>query len=113
MPLPISRHSQCPNCFNDLHCCRLCEHYDPERTAYCFEDRADPPIQKENSNFCDYFRPSLRAFNNAEAIKSIDSKVKLESLFSKGVGEDATSSNDDGMETKEDEARKALNDLFK
>ena len=55
----------------------------------------------------------MRAFNNAEAIKSIDSKVKLESLFGKGVGEDAISSNDDGMETKEDEARKALNDLFK
>ena len=57
VPLPISRHSQCSHCFNELHCCRLCKHYDPERSTYCFEERADTPVQKENANFCDYFTP--------------------------------------------------------
>ena len=113
MPLPISRHSQCSGCFNDLHCCRLCKHNDPERTTYCFEDRADPPIQKENSNFCDYFRPSSNAFNSGRAIKSSDSRAKLESLFGQGKEEDTVSSDNDSIKSKEDETKKALNDLFK
>ena len=112
IPLPISRHSQCSSCFNDLHCCRLCKYHDPERTVYCLEDRADPPIQKENSNFCDYFSPSSKAFNAGGAIKSADSKVILESLFDSSE-EDSISSDNDVVESKEEEAMRALNDLFK
>ena len=112
IPLPISRHSQCSSCFNDLHCCRLCKYHDPERTVYCLEDRADPPIQKENSNFCDYFSPSSKAFNAGGAIKSADSKAKLESLFGSSE-EDSSSSDNDVIESKEEEAKRALNDLFK
>ena len=41
IPRPISRHSNCPECFTDLHCCRLCKHFLPERVGICAEDRAD------------------------------------------------------------------------
>ena len=82
------------------------------RTTYCFKDRADPPIQKENSNFCDYFRPSSTAFNSGRAIKSSDSIAKLESLFGQGEEEDTISSDNDAVKSKEDETKKALNDLF-
>ena len=58
IPRPISRHNNCPACFSDLHCCRMCKHFLPERVGVCAEDRADPPVEKENANFCDFFRPS-------------------------------------------------------
>ena len=59
IPRPISRHSNCPECFTDLHCCRLCKHFLPERVGVCAEDRADPPVEKENANFCDFFTHQL------------------------------------------------------
>lgn len=57
-PLPISRQATCSQCFYELHCCRLCRYYDPRNITRCLEDRADPPVQKEVANFCEYFDPA-------------------------------------------------------
>ena len=81
IPRPISRHATCSECFNELHCCRLCKHFDPEQTMRCFEDRADPPLNKENANFCDFFSPQRGAFRSLSASKSTAAKQTLESLF--------------------------------
>ena len=114
IPRPISRHSNCPSCFSDLHCCRLCKHLLPERVGVCAEDRADPPVEKENSNFCSFFIPVSDAFNPNAKTKGDAAKDALSDLF--GV---APNSQDEPPEQEQpdpspaDPAIDALNALFK
>jgi len=56
LPRPVTRHMNCPECFEDLHCCRMCRNYAPDASITCTDERTDPPVNKENANFCDYFR---------------------------------------------------------
>ena len=81
LPRPITRHMNCPACFEDLHCCRLCRHYAPSATPPCDEDRADPPVQKETANFCEFFRPRPDAFEPRRGSRSAGARASLESLF--------------------------------
>ncbi len=117
IPRPISRHASCPACFNELHCCRLCRHYDASKTATCFEDRADPPLQKENANFCDFFSPKFGAYEDRTSQKSDAARSDLEALFGADeAADDDVPVNDDFDEepaAAEDEARRKLDDLFK
>ena len=120
VPLPISRHATCSACFNELHCCRLCRHFEPQRTgAQCAEDRADPPVIKESANFCDWFRPDASAFSGERANRADAAKDRLQALFgSEDASEGDASVADDDVESeapksKEDEARARLDDLFK
>lgn len=106
LPRPITRHMNCPACFEDLHCCRLCRHYLANATFPCAEDRAEPPVHKEGANFCDYFRPSTEAFRPVGKVKHDAAKQRLDALFSdesEGAGGDADA----------DEARRKLEDLFR
>ncbi len=129
IPRPISRHATCPKCFNELHCCRLCRHFDPSATMTCHEDRADPPLQKENANFCDFFTPRFGAFENTTADKSAAARDHLDALFeaepgktddeagsNQGINADVQGADSDDAEaavSKEAQARKKLDDLFK
>jgi len=130
VPRPISRHATCPKCFNELHCCRLCRHFDPGASMTCHEDRADPPLQKENANFCEYFSPRSGAFEHATADKSAVARNHLDALFEEsgvepqqdataagaaeaGASEAEDTSATDTALSKEDLARKKLDDLFK
>ncbi|HCD27221.1 MAG TPA: hypothetical protein DER02_06855 [Gammaproteobacteria bacterium] len=81
LPIPLSRHDQCPQCFNDLHTCRACRHFDATKVTECFEDRADPPVEKENANFCDFFAPKVDAYQPRNTSKSDAAKAKLDALF--------------------------------
>ena len=80
--LPIGRHANCPACYAQLHCCKLCQHYDAKRPAQCTEDRAEPPNNKEVANFCDWFAPQGGAGN---AVKhdhvAAAARAKLDALF--------------------------------
>lgn len=87
IPRPISRHSNCPDCFSDLHCCRLCKHFLSERVGVCAEDRADPPVEKENANFCDFFRPANAAFQQSTDTKRKDASTALARLFENNEAE--------------------------
>jgi len=111
IPRPISRHANCSTCFEVLHCCRMCRHYESEKRPYCSHDRAEPPVVKENANFCDYFRPTNR-FVATDAERSGKAKSDLDALF----GDDAVNDTDSEV-TPEAEADPAdpmnkLNDLF-
>jgi hypothetical protein len=118
VPRPISRHEQCPGCFEALHCCRLCRHYRTDVTASCDEDRADPPVIKENANFCDWFRPASGAFSGHRADRSAAAADRLNALFG---GEDETDETNASPEetdepprelSPEETARARLDDLF-
>ena len=116
IPRPISRHATCSHCFNELHCCRLCKHYDPKRTMQCFEDRADPPLQKENANFCDFFAPQPMAYESKSTTRSDSARSKLDELFGTEEDEGELPSEAEVEEPEEsspeEDARKKLDDLF-
>jgi hypothetical protein len=114
IPRPISRHSNCPECFTDLHCCRLCKHFLPERIGVCAEDRADPPVEKENANFCSFFLPANSAHDQQSKIRGDSAKNALADLFGAAAEDSAA----DGTKQKSeqsatDTATDALNALFK
>ena len=51
----ITRTEECPYCSTSLHCCRMCKFYDAKVYNECHESNADRIVDKEKSNFCDYF----------------------------------------------------------
>ena len=117
LPRPITRHMNCPECFEDLHCCRMCRHYVADASITCTDERADPPVNKENANFCDYFRPT-NAYRVGSRERQAGVKARLDALFGGDdpAGEDAEcpDSGDavDPLDDKQAEARRRLDDLF-
>ena len=109
IPRPISRHANCSTCFEVLHCCRMCRHYEPDKRPYCSHDRAEAPVVKENANFCDYFRPANR-FVAANAERSDKARSDLDALFGENgaAGVDPVPVSD----IDSDDPRNRLNDLF-
>lgn len=112
-PRPISRHANCPACFEDLHCCRLCRHYAPGITGQCEDDRADPPIHKETANFCDYFRPVFGAYRQKTGTKRDAARARLDALFeTPEAASDDAGPGGPGVPSKEEDARAKLDALF-
>lgn len=54
-----ARNDECPLCMAELRCCRGCRHFDPTRRYACRETVDTKVVNKEKSNFCDYFQPRL------------------------------------------------------
>ncbi len=52
----ILRKEECPSCEQDLHCCRQCRFHDTGLNNQCAEPQADPVLDKERANFCDFFQ---------------------------------------------------------
>ena len=111
IPRPISRHANCSTCFEVLHCCRMCRHYEPDKRPYCSHDRAEPPVVKENANFCDYFRPANR-YVATDAERSDKAKSDLDSLFGYDSVADTESEVAPEAEADPDDPLNKLNDLF-
>ncbi len=77
------RKDVCPSCRADLRCCRNCGFYDPGSYNQCREPQAERVLEKDRSNFCDYFR-----FRNSSAAGSTkdsrgSARDNLEALFKK------------------------------
>ena len=49
------RRDECSKCHSDLHVCRNCKHYDTAAYNSCREPQAERVVDKDRSNFCDYF----------------------------------------------------------
>ena len=108
-PLPLSRHAACQHCFEMLHCCVMCRHFDPSRRPTCQHDLADPPRESDSANFCDYLSPhfgrdrsSRRQDNGAAA--------SLAQLFGDDEGEDMVGEKYEVE--RPNEAERQLKDLF-
>jgi hypothetical protein len=118
IPTPISRQANCPACFNELHCCRLCIHYDASIAAdQCAEDRADPPVIKDSANFCEWFAPRANAFGEDTNEKRDAALTKLDDLFAiddpgKKPEAKATEKPQATPPNREDDPRAALDRLF-
>ena len=74
----ITRSDECPNCYADLRCCKMCSFYDTSAYNDCREPSADRIVEKEKKNFCDYF-----VFGNKtnKAAEKTDLLSKANSLF--------------------------------
>lgn len=81
VPAPVSRAASCAACGADLRCCLNCGFHD--RSAYneCREPSAERVVDKDRSNFCDYFTPAAGAATKKTAVPPAMSD--LERLFSK------------------------------
>jgi hypothetical protein len=79
----VGRAETCPFCNADLHCCLNCLFYDPRAYNQCREPQAERVVEKDRSNFCDYF--SFRDASATEAKKSpVQAKKNpLDNLFKK------------------------------
>lgn len=78
-----SRRDTCPFCHADLHCCFQCAFYDPGAYNQCREPQAERVLEKERSNFCDYFRFADAPVRPASGGGTEKAKEKLEALFRK------------------------------
>jgi len=65
-----------------LHCCRNCDFYAPGRTNDCREPNAERVADKDQGNFCDWFRPAATRTPQAPST----ARARLEALFSKKPG---------------------------
>lgn len=81
LSLPFSRQDECPDCHNYLHVCRMCVHYDRNVPRQCREDGAEDVKEKERPNFCDWYKPSERAFDPDRKSGEDQARAALDALF--------------------------------
>jgi hypothetical protein len=77
----VGRRDTCHNCDSDIHVCYNCKHYDLKSYNECREPQAERVIEKDKSNFCDYFHltgsmPDSQDTNKADALKNLDDLFK-------------------------------------
>ena len=79
----VGRKDVCPFCQADLRCCLNCRHYDHMLYNQCRESQAERVLDKDRSNFCDYF--SFNEFRSDAKTKEGGgtTRDKLEALFKK------------------------------
>ena len=77
----VGRRETCAHCGWDLHVCYNCQHYDQSAYNECRETQAERVLEKDKSNFCDYFSPSQG--KKLEKDSTQVAKTKLEALFKK------------------------------
>ena len=114
---PLAHLARCPRCRADLHACRLCRHYDRTRLNQCRHERADPPNDRTQANYCTYFRPRRRAFEAGHDAAARQSEQELAALFASDddpTPDEASTSSASGAaaDGAVDEARQALEALF-
>jgi len=77
------RKDVCPSCGADLRCCRNCGFYDPGAYNQCREPQAWRVLEKDRSNFCDYFRFRESSSGRVQKDGRSSARDKLEALFKK------------------------------
>jgi hypothetical protein len=102
LSLPFSRRDECPNCTMHLYVCRMCRFFDPAAPKQCLEDDAEEVTEKERVNFCEWFKPSMDAYDPVRARKEAQASSQLAALF--GATDE---------QPGEDDAVRAAEDLFR
>ena len=91
--LPFLRLEECPSCANYLHVCRMCVYFDPAVPKQCREDDAEEVREKEQANFCEWFKPDNSAFDPSFSASEVKAKDGLAALF--GNDDTSTAADDD------------------
>jgi hypothetical protein len=67
LPAVPGRTESCHQCGADLKVCLNCVHYDLRVAHQCKERRADPVMDKNMANFCEYFEFMRREWKEKAA----------------------------------------------
>ena len=78
--LDYGRGDTCPKGRRDTRTCKGCGFYDPKAYNECREPQADRVVEKERSNFCDYFKPSNAQNDSSQKNAALSA---AEALFKK------------------------------
>jgi len=62
----------------------MCLFFDPAVPKQCREDDAEEVTEKERLNFCEWFKPSAKAFDAERAANAKQSRTDLAALFDEG-----------------------------
>lgn len=84
--LDYGRADTCRACGWDSRACKNCEFFDLPSNNQCRESQADRVVEKERSNFCDYFSPNASGPNGGggSGTSARDAmKAAAEALFRK------------------------------
>jgi hypothetical protein len=76
----FSRRDECFKCGADLHVCKNCAFYRPGRSNECDEPQAERVVEKDRSNYCDFFR--FKEERESSSQKD-DAKKAWDELFKK------------------------------
>ncbi len=79
--LDYGRADTCRKCGKDTKVCRNCEFYERGVNNDCHEPQAERVLEKERSNFCDFFRPRTGAAAGGASRDAM--KAAAEALFKK------------------------------
>jgi len=99
----FARLEACRHCGAELHVCVMCGLYDPHTAERCREERAEPPRDRTQANFCDYFVARPGAYTGEQPTDT-GARSALDALFGTGTVL---------AKAADDEARSALDALFK
>jgi len=77
----LGRKEACPFCRSDLRCCLNCTFYDPASYNACRELQAERVLEKDRSNFCEYFVFKKTATSQDVKDTKNQSLYKLNALF--------------------------------
>ena len=81
LSLPLSRQDQCPSCNSDLNVFKMCVFFYVSVPRQCREDGAEDVTEKGRPNFCDWFKPSDRAFDPERREQAQAAEQQLAALF--------------------------------
>jgi len=79
--LDYGRQETCAKCGRDTRTCKNCGFYDPKAHNECHENQAERVVEKERSNFCDYFKTKTSAGSGAPGRDVL--KAAADALFKK------------------------------
>ena len=74
----VGRRDSCQHCGADLHCCYNCSFYDQSAYNECRESQAERVLDKDRSNFCDYFsfasgqKAARNSNSKSDTLKDLD-----------------------------------------
>ncbi|HXF09960.1 MAG TPA: hypothetical protein VN625_04185, partial [Desulfuromonadaceae bacterium] len=73
----------CMKCRADLRICLNCAHYDRAVAHQCRERRAEPVLEKEVGNFCEYFDFAMREWKGKAGANTREdaAREQLKKLF--------------------------------
>lgn len=80
----VAKSEECPQCYADVRCCKMCVFYDTTVANSCREPSAQRVFDKEKSNFCDFFRLGGGPSGPGARDSKDEILAKAESLFKKG-----------------------------
>ncbi len=76
----VARSEECPKCYSNVRCCRMCENFETSAYNECREPTADRILEKEKANFCDHYKIGT---GDTYKDQKCDLKSAAESLFKK------------------------------